>query len=145
MRDLTLQQADESSIGYVERLLERADLPTDGVRAHPERFYIARHRDARVGVGGLELYGAVGLLRSVAVERSVRGRGYGTDLCDSLEGRACDSGAESLYLLTTTAEAFFGDRGYEEIERPAVPDAIRETAEFAELCPSTATVLRKSL
>ena len=145
MSDLTIRQADEGSVGYVAHLLERADLPTEGVRAHPERFYVARDEETRVAVGGLELYERVGLLRSVAVEPSSRGQGYGTQLCDSLERRARESGVETLYLLTETAETFFGERGYEKVEREGVPAAIRETGEFAEVCPSTATVLCKSL
>jgi amino-acid N-acetyltransferase len=58
-------------------------------------------------------------------------------------GRAAD--VEALFLLTTTAADFFGTRGYELIDREAVPEAVAETAEFSELCPDAATCMRKRL
>lgn len=147
MRDatVTLERADPRALSYVERLLEATDLPSADVRSKPECFYVARHGSERVGIGGLEHYGPDGLLRSVVIERSKRGRGFGAALCDALEETAAAAGVETLYLLTTTAESFFADRGYVECERAAVPDSIRETTEFADLCPATAACLRKRL
>lgn len=141
---VTLRRAD-GDLEYVEALLAEADLPTADLRSDPGRFYVARRDDDRVGVGGLEPYGSDGLLRSVVVEPSARGDGVGTGICDALEARARDGGVETLYLLTTTAAAFFADQGYREVDRDAAPTAIRETAEFAELCPASATCMRKSL
>ena len=66
-------------------------------------------------------------------------------LCDALESTATDRGIATLFLLTTTAADFFEARDYLEAERDDVPDAIRGTREFAELCPSRATCMRKSL
>jgi len=145
MRGFTLRAVDDASIDYVVRLLERAGLPTAGVRSDPSRFYVGRHGGARVGVGGLEVYGSNALLRSVAVEPSVRGRGFGTALCDRLERKARTADVETMYLLTTTEADFFAGLGYGEIDRENAPTSIRETTEFAELCPSTATCLEKSL
>lgn len=142
---LTLEPADDGDLAYVETVLERNDLPADDVRAKPGAFYLASVDGDRVGVGGVEAYGSAGLLRSVVVERSVRGEGYGTALCNELEARAADQGVETLYLLTTTAAGFFADRGYVEVDRSDAPPAIRETAEFEDLCPSTATCMRKAL
>ena len=141
---VTLRRADESDLSYVERLLSDAGLPSADVRTSPARFYLGYDGDERVGVGGLEHYGTDGLLRSVVVERSARGNGYGTALCEGLERRARADGVETLYLLTTTAAEFFAERGYEEIERSAAPSEIRETAEFDDLCPASAACLRKS-
>jgi amino-acid N-acetyltransferase len=69
----------------------------------------------------------------------------GTAAVRALEARAHDAGVETLYLLTTTAAAFFAELGYERIERESVPAPIRESAEFGELCPSSATVMRRRL
>ncbi len=139
-----LHPVDGEALAYVKQLLERNDLPSD-VQSSPARFYIARGGDGRVGAGGLELCGDAALLRSVVVERSARGEGVGTALCDALEARAAEAGVERLYLLTTTAAGFFADRGYERVERSDVPESVRGTAEFAELCPDTATVMTKPL
>ncbi len=84
-------------------------------------------------------------MRSVVVDRPYRGEGYGAALCDALESTATDRGIETLFLLTTTAAGFFANREYLEVDRDDVPDAIRRTREFEELCPSSATCMTKSL
>ncbi|MFC4543634.1 arsenic resistance N-acetyltransferase ArsN2 [Halosolutus amylolyticus] len=142
---ITLRQADERTLSSVETLLAENDLPTADVRSNPGWFYLAFHGDDRVGVGGIEPYGTDGLLRSVVVERSARGNGLGTALTEALEEVAREEGIATLYLLTTTASAFFASHGYEEIDRIDAPDAILRTTEFAELCPASATCMRKSL
>jgi len=73
------------------------------------------------------------------------GNRYGTALCEALESKVEADGVERLYLLTTTAAEFFGDCGYVETDRTTAPNAIRQTAEFDELCPVTATCMVKSL
>ncbi|RKD97537.1 arsenic resistance N-acetyltransferase ArsN2 [Halopiger aswanensis] len=137
--------ARDPDLAYVESLLEATNLPNDDVREKPEAFYIASDGDERVGIGGLEQYGGDGLLRSLVVESGARSNGYGTAICDALEEAARADGIERLYLLTTTAAEFFADRGYERIDRSDAPPAIRRTDQFADLCPATATCLRRSL
>ncbi|WP_210424902.1 arsenic resistance N-acetyltransferase ArsN2 [Halorussus halobius] len=134
----------------VESLLAENGLPYRDVRAKPDRFFVARadgldDEGSRVGIGGLETDGAVGLLRSVVVTEPNRGRGYGTALCDALEDRARTNGVETLYLLTTTATAFFRRRGYESVAREDAPASVRRTTEFAELCPESATCMRNEI
>ncbi len=135
--------ADDRS--YAERLLTANDLPAAAVRTTPERFYVASAGGERVGVGGLETRGDAGLLRSVVVERARRGEGYGAALCRALEAVAERQGVERLYLLTTTASDFFARRGYVETDRETAPQAIRETRQFADRCPATATCMTRSL
>ncbi|ELY36491.1 arsenic resistance N-acetyltransferase ArsN2 [Natronorubrum tibetense] len=142
---LTLRRADKRELAYVESLLDANELPSADVRTSPARFYVGYAGDERVGVGGLESCGTDGLLRSVVVERSARGNGFGTALCDALERRTRADGVETLYLLTTTATDFFAERGYAELERADAPDAIRETTQFDDLCPASATCMRKYL
>jgi amino-acid N-acetyltransferase len=142
---LALEPADEEDLAYVESLLEANGLPTSDVRSKPGCFYVAHDGDERVGVGGVETHGSVGLLRSVAVERSVRGEGLGTALCERLETVARDSGIETLYLLTTTASGFFAGLGYAEVDRSQAPEGIRGMTEFADLCPDSAVCMRKRL
>lgn len=142
---LDLRRADGEDLSYVERLLERNGLPTEDVRSKPECFYVAYDGENRVGIGGLETDGSVGLLRSVVVDRSVRGRGYGTRLCERLETKARSAGVETLYLLTTTASEFFSDLGYVEIDRADAPDPVRWTTQFTDLCSTTAACMGKAL
>lgn len=144
-RSVTLQPADERHVSTIETMLERNELPSHDVQSKPECFYLGYDGATLVGIGGLEVYGTVGLLRSMVIEHAARGDGFGTALCDALEICAATDGVKTLYLLTTTAAEFFTDRGYVEIERTAVPPAIQQTTEFDDLCPNTASCLHKSL
>ncbi|WP_435359800.1 arsenic resistance N-acetyltransferase ArsN2 [Haloarchaeobius sp. DFWS5] len=142
---LTLRIAAAEELSYLESLLDENGLPSADVRSSDGRFYVGYDDEERVGGGGIEVYGTDGLLRSVVVAASKRECGYGTALCDELESTAADTGVETLYLLTTTAEQFFDDRGYERIDRDAAPSSLQETTEFDSLCPSSAVCMRRSL
>jgi amino-acid N-acetyltransferase len=96
-------------------------------------------------VAGLERFGPVGLLRSLAVSTGARGRGLGRALVSAIEDEARSSGIADLYLLTTTADEFFSRLGYVRIARDETPVAIASTAQFSALCPSSAVVMRKSM
>jgi len=133
------------ALAAVEDLLERSSLPTADVWANPDCVYVGRAGELRVGVVGLEPRGDAGLLRSLAVEPRFRGEGYGTALCEGIEQRARSMDLTRLYLLTTTAEPFFADRGYRVVDRSAAPAAIRRTREFEQLCPDAATCMHKPL
>lgn len=142
---VSLGRADENDIRYVETLLAENGLPSEDVRSKPECFYVARVDGDPVGIGGVERCGTHGVLRSIVVESSVRGTGIGTAICAALERTARTEGIERLYLLTTTASGFFANLGYAKIDRADVPAAVRRTPEFDDLCPASATCMRKSL
>lgn len=144
-RDVVIRRATNDDMTYIETLLDENELPTTDVRSHPEWFHIASAGESRVGIGGLESYGDVGLLRSVVVEQSARGEGTGTELCDALEKIALSREIDTLYLLTTTAADFFASRGYITIDRSEPPDPIQHTTQFDRLCPMEAICMEKSL
>ena len=75
----------------------------------------------------------------------VRGQGYGAAVCDAIEREARADGVDETYFLTTTAAGFFAGRGYDAVPRESAPDAVRATEQFADLCPASATCMRKSL
>jgi amino-acid N-acetyltransferase len=142
---MRVRPAEPSEFDRIEALLRANDLPTRDLQASPGTFFVAEAGEQVVGAGGVEQYGTNGLLRSVVVAKSRRGRGYGRALTGRLERHARAEGVETLYLLTTTAAAFFRAQGFETTERADAPAQIQETTEFSELCPSAATCLRKSL
>jgi amino-acid N-acetyltransferase len=142
---LAVRPAADENLAFVETLLAKCDLPHGDVRSSPADFFVGLADGERVAVGGVEPAGDHGLIRSVAVASSVRGRGYGTAMCDELEAAARREGLDALYLLTTTAAEFFAGRGYEPVPRRAAPPAVRRTREFAEICPDSATCMRKPL
>lgn len=139
---VTLRPATDADGMYVEELLADNDLPTDDVHRALDSLYLIVVDGRRVGVAGLEKHDELALLRSVAVEAAARGNGYGARACRDLLDRAADAGVSTVYLLTTTATGFFDRLGFERVDRAAVPDPIRATREFSELCPSTAVVMR---
>lgn len=129
-----------------ESLLAAAGLPSaDLPAAHLEHFFYAGPPDSPAGVVGLELCGDVALLRSLAVLPSARATGLGSALVARAEAHARSRAVRGLYLLTTTAEAFFAHRGYARIGRERAPEAIRATREFTELCPASSAFMFKSL
>jgi amino-acid N-acetyltransferase len=140
-----VEPARPSDLGYVEALLERNGLPHEDVRDGAVRLFVASIDGERIGVGGLERCGTAALLRSVVVEADERENGHGAALCAELEGRAAAAGVAELYLLTTTAPAFFARLGFERIAREDAPAAMRATSEFAELCPDAAICMRKAV
>lgn len=142
---VTVRKAEREEIGRIERLLEANGLPHRDVQKKPGCFFTA-HSDAEfIGAGGVETHGPSGLLRSLVITESNRGQGYGTALCTALEEYARTREVERLYLLTTTAAPFFRRRGYEATVRGDAPERIQRTTEFADLCPDSATCMRKTL
>ena len=130
----------------VRALLVAAGLPTADLTAAPRADFWGGHEETHlIGVIGLEGYGAVALLRSLAVAPAWQGRGLGCALLAHTERAARWRGVSALYLLTTTAKAFFTRRRYIRIPREAAPPALRHTAEFAALCPARAVCLTKAL
>ena len=130
----------------LKTLLDSCGLPTsDLTEDHLKHFVILGQAGRVAGCIGMEVFGQDALLRSLAVDTMMRGEGYGSRLLQLMEERARDEGVHRLYLLTTSADNFFEHQGYERIDRAAVPEAIRNTAQFAGICPSSAACLFKSL
>lgn len=140
---LTLRPATDADGEYVEDLLADSGLPTADVTEALDSLSLIEVDGRRVGTAGLERHGDLALLRSVAVEAAERGNGYAARACRELLDRAADAGVSAVYLLTTTAAGFFDRLGFERVDRAAVPDPIRATREFSELCPASATVMRR--
>ena len=130
----------------VEALLTEAQLPVADLASSRSLKLLGIRDGARLaGVVGVEVYGSVGLLRSLAVEPSHRKSGLGVSLVSNAETWAAEQGVETLYLLTTTAAQFFAKRGYEAVPRSEAPAAIAATAQFSDLCPASSTFMRKVL
>lgn len=140
-----LERASGERLDEVEALLVANDLPAADVRDGAGEFFVAFDEGDVVGVGGLEVYDDVALLRSLVVHDAVRGQGYGNAVCDALEREARRREVDRAFLLTTTAAGFFDARGYETVDRSDAPSVLRGTTEFADLCPASAVCMRKRL
>lgn len=143
--DVRIERAQFPDRDAVLALLVESDLPTAGLPEHLGTTVIARRDDQVVGSSALELYADGALLRSVAVSHQERGHGLGHRLTEAAIELARDVRAPAIYLLTTTAERFFPRFGFERIARADVPAGVQTSIEFTSACPSSATVMRKSL
>jgi N-acetylglutamate synthase-like GNAT family acetyltransferase len=138
---LTFRPAIENDWPAIETLLARSGLPLDGAREHLGAFLLALDGDALVATSAIERYGASGLLRSVAVAESHRGHGLGETVLRLMifEARRCKM--RTLHLLTTTAEDYFGQRGFSIASRADAPGELQASAEFKGACPASATFM----
>lgn len=126
--------------------LAAAGLPTDDLAMPGRVFFRFRDADcAAVGFGGYELLGKDVLVRSVVVSPERRNAGLGREIVALLLREAAAAGATQAFLLTTTARTFFERVGFAVIPRDKAPPAILSTREAAELCPSTAPLLSRTL
>ena len=138
-----IRSARPSDLAAVEKLLVDSKLPVEGVAEAIDGFVVAESGGELAGVAGLERCADDALLRSVAVAEKWRGRGVGNALVTQLIANAEREGLARLYLLTTTAERWFPAFGFARITRDDVPDAVRATSEFRDICPSSAIVMMR--
>lgn len=130
--------ADWPSIGT---LLHAASLPLEGAQDHLVNFVVGEADGRILCVGGYEQYGAIALLRSVAVSEDLRGAGVGDVLLRTLRGAAQSRGVTEFFLLTTTAADFFAKRGFKVISRGETPAVLQASREFQGVCPASATAM----
>lgn len=143
---IKLKKVNKTGFPLVEELLKSNGLPYDDIPSKLDDLFLGCVDEKVVGVGGVEIYGNYGLLRSLVIKESFRGKGYGRALCGKLLKYAKLKGVREIYLLTTTGENFFKKKiGFEVINRSMAPAAIQNTTEFKNLCPSTATCTRMKL
>jgi amino-acid N-acetyltransferase len=146
--EASLRAATGGDLPAIEQLLTSSGLPTAGVAEALRGFVVAESdQDSRiVGVVGLELCcDEYALLRSTAVDPEWRGTGLGRRLVTHAIAEAESRGIKALYLLTTTAERYFPSFGFVKTSRETVPDEVKQSVEFREACPSSATVMALEL
>jgi N-acetylglutamate synthase-like GNAT family acetyltransferase len=136
--------AEARHIGEVERVLAANQLPLDGLSdQYPHMYAVAQLGADLVGVAGIEQYGTVGLLRSVAVVADARGRGVGRALVLERIEFARQRELQRVFLLTTTAARFFESLGFVATARDAAPASLTESVEFARACPASAICMSR--
>lgn len=142
---MTFRAANAADRPALMALLTQADLLTDDLPDELSTFLLAHEDDVLVGAAGLELVGDAGLLRSVAVAPDYRGQYLGHTLVEGVQEAALAHDFLDIYLLTTTAEAFFEQLGYERIDRKDVPEPVAQTRQYRDLCPDSAIVMYQKL
>ena len=145
MNTVRMRNARPEDLEMVTSFLAAAGLPAAGVAEHLGSFLIAEKGKACVGVGGLEIYGDVALLRSLAVCQEERNSGIGATLLEQLMTNAHSRGVLRLVLLTTTAEHYFLRKGFVRIDRSALSGPITGSKELTGACPSAAVCMELTI
>src|SRR5688572_14815841 len=105
---ITVRPAVAEDLSAVKGLLDTAHLPLDGLEEQfGDSYAVAEAGGQIVGAEGIEIYEHSGLLRSAVVHPEWRGRGVGDVLTRDRLDWARQAGLDRVYLLTTTAEAYF--------------------------------------
>lgn len=141
-------QIERASVGdgpSILQLLRDAGLPIDGLVEHLNTAFVARDGAAVVGCSALETYEDGALLRSMVVAPAAQGRGVGKRLTEAAVSLAQSVRMPAVYLLTTSAESYFGKLGFTVVTREQVPASVKESIEFRSACPATAIAMWKPL
>jgi amino-acid N-acetyltransferase len=118
--------------------LGEAGLVTDDLIESGARFFALGDGAA---FAGYERFSAVALLRSVVAPPASRGRGLGAAVVGEILDELRGEGVEEVWLLTTSAKAFFARQGFTVADRAAAPAPIAACRQFATLCPSSAELM----
>jgi amino-acid N-acetyltransferase len=136
------EHAQAHDLVPARELLRRLSLPDHGVAEQFGHYLVVRDATRLVGVCGVEVCGDDGLLRSVAVDPDYRGEGIGALLVAGAQELARKLKLEALYVLTTTADAFFRRHGFQDVAREKAPEAVRSSWEFSSGCPASSAFMR---
>jgi len=139
---LTISPVQPADFQIVSGFLQKAGLPIADLPDGLPHFFKAEFNGSLVGTVGLELHRPYALLRSLAVAEDFRSQYIGQQLYAVALQYARDEKITQLYLITNTADRYFERQGFRRTDRALVPDAIRQTAQFAGLCPGSATVMQ---
>ncbi len=144
---IIFEAADGSDSAAVLQILCEAGLPSDGVIEHLGDFTLTRDKLARlIGVAGVEHYGKIGLLRSVAVVAEWQKSGVGSQIVAEVLQKAQTKGIEEIILLTTTAKGFFARRfNFSETVRGNYDEILYNSAEWSLPRCSSAVVMQLDL
>jgi N-acetylglutamate synthase-like GNAT family acetyltransferase len=142
---MDLRSATAADGASIRSLLADASLPVGDVDLTRQAFIVVIADGGTEGCIALELFGSAALVRSLVVRHQRRGAGFGSALLERIRELAISHHVEILFLLTTTASAFFKSRGFVKVDRSVVPEEVTHSAQFTGLCPSSATCMMLKL
>ena len=142
---VTYSVANPTDKNQIRRLLSECGLPTLYIHRHLKSFMVAKAGKKIVGVIGVEVYGRVGLLRSLCVERGYRGQGIAKMLNAKILAYAHKKKIERLYLFTWGAEKFVSKLGFRKIDKKRIPKSLRSTWQFRRFGPYPVVCMMKKI
>jgi amino-acid N-acetyltransferase len=115
--------AAPSDKGEIRELLSECGLPTRYVHRYLKSFLVAKAAEKVVGVVGVEVYGRVGLFRSLCVAPAYRARGIAMALNKRMLDYVRSRKVQRVYLFTMKAEKFAAKLGFRKWKKPKSPGA----------------------
>lgn len=109
-----IRPSRREDIPQIEKLLSSEWLPPLMVAEFLETFWSLADGAGVLGCAGLEVYGEAGLIRSVVVHESLRGKGFGDLLAETAIDEAKRRGVQRLYLFTGDRMPFWARFGFEQ-------------------------------
>jgi len=137
LTDVDFRFCQKPELPQVVALLRSSELPYEDVSLQKITFLLAAAGEEIIGCIGLEKYRDHGLLRSFAIKNGLRNQGIGSRLFEHFISYCLQKGVRNIHLFTVDAHEFFQSRGFRLMERDSAPEAIKQTTEFTQLCPST--------
>ncbi len=142
---MKLRLCKKSDLTQIKSLLKSEGLPSEDINEHLKNIIIVEEKGVILGFGAMEKYNKVGLFRSLVVTKKRRSEKIGSTIYQHIEDLSKLMKMENLYLLTETASEYFKKLGFIEITREEVPGEIKNTKQFSNLCPASATVMKKTI
>lgn len=142
---MNYRQATNTDLPEITKLLNSCELPCSDCEDHISGFIVIEENNKIIGVGALEIYDTIALVRSIAVKQKYRGNGVAAYIYKALEKIAKGLGIQTFYLLTESAIEYFERLDFAIYDRTKTPATIMQTKQFRELCPSSAIVMRRDL
>ena len=140
-----IRRAHPDDLHPIRNLLSQNKLPDIELEEHIDTFLMLERNGRIIACAGLEVYGAYGLVRSVAVHPDYHSQGIGASLYGAIELDARMFFLSSLYLFTNEAERFFTRHGYGRISREDIPLPVHESGEYKYDCCEHAFVMMKKI
>ena len=127
---ITVTPALPGEVDAILDLVRTVQLPPEGITETMAYFWVAREGERIVGTVGLEVYDDLAFLRSLAVTPSRQHSGLGRALTETALAYLTTRQFRAVYLLSTTAEAFFARHGFHLLARHEVPASVQRSVEF---------------
>ncbi len=127
-----VEPAKRSHAQPIRALLEKLNLDYQDLDEAKMRDFLAlENENGLMGCVGLEVFGEDAVLRSLAVDPSGRGIGYGWMLADMAINWARFRGVRRLYLVTATASDFFAAKhGFRVVDLSTAPESVLQSTSF---------------
>lgn len=141
---MVIRNIEKPELEKLVSLLTKNKLPVEDIGRQNQIFWGKWRNTELIGGIGLEEYGQSAILRSLVVDEHFRNHQLAHALYSELIDYAADKGIKNLYLLTQTAVGYFTKKGWQQTDREQVPQEIKASGEFANLCPASAVCMQIS-